>query len=831
MKFINLEHIQSFNSMKNRAGRLRNFVLNRRWWGFAYLAPILVAPLILLGPVWLTGKALFWGVVSLQFVPWRTAAWAILRSGHLPIWNSLNGMGAPLLANYQSALLYPPNWVYFLILAVSNIGWAAWGLAIVAALHLVWAGLGIAFLARRLGIDKLGQTVSGLAFALSGYLVGRLGFLSINASVAWLPWVILGVEGILARNQPPALIGNPVAGGELGRSPSDHTFKKLLGEIWDVRGLALCLGMQLLAGHAQIAWYTLLLAGLWATLGAWRREEFGRDENSLPKPLPKIQRIGTTWARLLLAVLLGIGISAIQLVPTLEYLRESQRSTQVDYEFAMTYSFWPWRFLSLLAPDMFGNPSHGDYWGYGNYWEDALYIGMLPLLLAIFALVKRKSNTWPLFCLSLISMVLALGKNTPIFPWLYQHVLTFALFQAPTRWSIWAVFCLALMGGWGVTAWRRPRDKGLYWSRLGTAGALAVTIGSGLAWYFLREINITYLRATALAGIWGFGAGVLTLLAPPEDDDPVSSPAFLRKTWPGAVVIIVLADLWVAGWGLNPGIDRSFYYQSPYVDTTVHPARLDGRIYLPEDLEEYQKYDRFMRFDSFYPEEDWQSLHQVLLSDLNLLNGYSSVNNYDPLVPGRYAQWMQRLAIENPTQQESILNLMAVSSVENIDSGAQNGVSFKQVGSGSRVRWLPCTIFVSAGEAALEKVYSDEVNLDTQIILEGKDDAGTQECQGTDQQPRLKVTSETANDLNIQVDSSLDGWLLLSDVWYPGWRATVDGKGVRIWKADYLFRAIQLKSGAHEISFTYRPVSFYLGTLITVITILFFMLLAVLKGR
>jgi hypothetical protein len=81
------------------------------------------------------------------------------------------------------------------------------------------------------------------------------------------------------------------------------------------------------------------------------------------------------------AILCGAGLAAIQLIPTAEYLMQSQRASAVSYDLAMTYSFWPWRFLSLLAPDLFGNPAIGDYWGYGNYWEDAVYIGLAPFLL------------------------------------------------------------------------------------------------------------------------------------------------------------------------------------------------------------------------------------------------------------------------------------------------------------------------------------------------------------------------------------------------------------------------------------------------------------------
>src|SRR3972149_10789228 len=109
-----------------------------------------ITPFILFSPLLFTGKALFWGTPSLQFVPWRAWAWEVLQQGHLPLWNPLLGMGAPLVANYQSALFYPPNW----LLAVFD---PAWGQGLLVLLHLLWAGLGMARLAPGVGPSPPGS--------------------------------------------------------------------------------------------------------------------------------------------------------------------------------------------------------------------------------------------------------------------------------------------------------------------------------------------------------------------------------------------------------------------------------------------------------------------------------------------------------------------------------------------------------------------------------------------------------------------------------------------------------------------------------------------------
>ena len=121
----------------------------------------LFGPMMLFGPMLMRGEALFWGTPLLQFVPWREYALNLIKYGYLPLWNPLLGMGTPLLANYQSALLYPPNW----ILAIVG---PAWGHGLLCMLHLIWSGIGMVLLGRRLKFSILGQTVAALAFSLSG---------------------------------------------------------------------------------------------------------------------------------------------------------------------------------------------------------------------------------------------------------------------------------------------------------------------------------------------------------------------------------------------------------------------------------------------------------------------------------------------------------------------------------------------------------------------------------------------------------------------------------------------------------------------------------------
>lgn len=754
----------------------------------SYLA-IWLAPFLLLAPVFLTGKALFWGTPALQFIPWQAFAWEALLQGELPLWNPWLGMGAPLVANYQSALFYPPNWLRLAAYAAGGVAALAWLQAPLAAVHLAWGGWGMARLARRLGLDPLPQVVAGLAFGLSGYLVARLHFLSITFTVAWLPWVVLGV---LALARP-------------------H---------WDGRaflGLAASLGMMLLAGHAQLAWYSVLLAGLLAGWLAWHTLAVSSGWQL------RLKTAVAAWLRLAVAGLLALALSAIQLFPTAEYLLHSQRAEAVSFETGLDYSFWPWHLLTLLVPGLFGSPASGDYWGFANYWEDAIYIGLLPLLLALRVLLKRIPSRaftaqhavvnfvrW----LLPVSILLALGENTPIFPWLYRFIPTFDMFNAPTRWSIWLVFGLALLAGIGVQHWRCPTGRGLYWTRLATMGAFAVSLGAGFGRLLLQDVKSTFLGATTLAGLWGVLAGGLSLLAPvASTEGGETKPG--QPWWGAAVLVVVGLDLLAAGWGLNPGIGLDFYRLPAGTAQEARDLTGAGRLYIPLEDERELKYDRFLRFDSFQLEEDWQNMREVLLPNLSLLDGIRSANNFDPMIPENYARYMDLLESSPAEMQQNLLNRMAVSIVEEVDSSTPLGINLnKNATALGRVRWAPCAEAVAPGEAVWSSLADPDLDPARTVLLETVQEIPA--CQAA-VHGEAHLLAESANRMRIRVQAPEAGWLVIADTAYPGWQAAIDGAPAEILPADGAFRAVAVPPGEHQVELAYRPALFRAGALLSLL--------------
>lgn len=746
--------------------RLRNFLsrVDPAYW------VLIGALLILFGPVLAGVRVIFWGLPLLQFYPWHEFAKQTILSGNLPLWNPWVGMGAPLLANAQSALLYPPNWV-LLILPVE------FGQGLLLVGHLLWAGIGMVKLSRLFGIGRLGRTVAGLAFMLCGYVAARSWFLTINASVAWLPWIILAGEA--AVRQRRGIFAAPLTA-------------------------ALCL--QWLAGHWQTAWYTWLILCGWVIVRAFSLR-------------PAWQKMLSAGVRLLTAGLLAFALGAAQFLPTLEYWWASQRSGGAERAAALAYSFWPWQWITLIAPNFFGNPARGDYWGYANFWENAIYIGLLPLALAGLAVVRRILRRgipdFPygyVLVVMGVTAVLGMGSWTPVFPFLFSHIPTFDLFQAPVRTMIGFVFSLCLLAAVGAEGWAQAQGS----SRRGPANLLvvsaAVTIG-GIAAVSIRSIRPTFPLAIIVAGTLGMLIACVWLLKVESQNRPG-----LRRIWPAAAVGLIALDLIVADAGLIPVVTPDLYRADNPPGAEI-AANLDGRrLFMPEEIRYQLMYSRAFLFRSFGGLADWMDIRRWELPDVGAMDGIRSVNNFDSFVPARYAVLTGGAETLPTAQRERLLGMMDVGAVWEWPAGAESP-SLRYLDNEAVRAWGVCSARWMIGpEDSRQAVFDPQFDPTQTVILEvGRGDEGRR-CESA---PVVALPSTVdPNRVQAEVDFPQDGFLVLADVNYDGWNAFLDGERIPLLQADYAFRAVRVPAGKHTVEFRYTPLSFWGGLILSVAALL-----------
>ena len=777
-------------TLRLRSGQARITFHVSRFRSLVVFLPLAIFSSLLLWRVLFAGEAFFWGTPLLQFVPWQRMAAAMWRGGHLPLWNPLVGCGAPLAANYQTGAFYPLNLLYLLLPAEVALSWTT-------ALHLMLAGWGMYRWCRAVGLDRFPALVGALAFEGSGFLVARAAlFPSVAFTFPWLAVWLWRAEVLVRR----------------GRSR-------------DALWLGLTLGLGLLAGHAQTAFYGgLLLAAYFAFRilreagSRWAEGQRGRGAER------SWSSVVVHCSLFIVSLIIGVGLAAAQLFPTVELMLSSQRSAGVGYDFGMTYSLWPWRLITFAAPDFFGNPGRGDYWGYATYWEDAGYVGVLPLLLAAWAVVGMKRGSrgagqvvfWAIG--AIVALVLALGKNAPVFPFLFRHVPGFDLFQAPARWLAVTTVALAALAALGAQSWPTGH-RGHRLGALGVVVGLALALGGLAAPRVVPGIPTTFGPATARLGGTLVVAGALMLLR--RD----------AAWWQAAVGIFVVVDLLLFGWSLVPSVDRSLYR-----DVTLAAIHLEyepgpvARLYWPTDPNhlnreydaEYRVKFGHLTFDDFGPRDVdyWWRMREALLPNAGMLDGVATANNFEPLLVDRYADLLEA-AVEAPP----LLRLMGVTHIAS-DRPWSGGEEVGDRGLGvARLYRLPDTLGRAWVVPAARRVPPDEMLVvladptfdpAAEVLLEEAVSRGQEARSSVEYRVSLQ---DTPNGVTIRAVLDTPGYLVLADTWYPGWQATVDGEPADILRANYAFRAVWLDAGEHTVEMVYRPALVLAGGAISLVAL------------
>ncbi|MBN1384656.1 MAG: hypothetical protein JW983_07250 [Elusimicrobia bacterium] len=350
------------------------------------------------------------------FLYLRDFGFSQLRQGNLALWNPYIFSGTPYFAEFEPALLYPLNWLYLILppARAINIG---------IIIHFLLAGI---FIYLWTGYRKLSvpsRILSSALFMLCSahFMHIFAGHLSNLCTMIWAPLLFLSIDALFEDDKS---------------SP-----------FWIMLGI-FAVSMQILAGHPQYVFYTGIAAGIYTlsrVIDNYRRIQEDK-KNSI------IQHLQVPVG-LIIIYLGAILISAVQLFPGLDVLSQTTRgqNTTANYGFCASFSFPPENFLTLLSPKIFGDMLNIPYWGRYNIWEMTLFISITGLLLAICGAVWGDKNKGYL-CLfmALICLVLALGKHTPLFKFLYHFVPGFNVFRGNSKFIFLVAMFLTVLAGVGL---------------------------------------------------------------------------------------------------------------------------------------------------------------------------------------------------------------------------------------------------------------------------------------------------------------------------------------------------------------------------------------------
>jgi hypothetical protein len=717
-------------------------------------------------------------LVSFLFPIYRFAA-ASLQAGTLPLWNPHLYGGAPFLADMQTGIFYPLNLLLSLLSPDFSYKLMEW----MVVLHVFMAGLFmylcLRFMEPGRPLRMPAALAGAVAFMFSDLFIVHFGNLNLVAVAAWLPLIFLLFWRALRTRNLGFAVGAGVA-----------------------------LGVSTLEGHLQIT----LFIGLALAVTAIVEALLFVTSRPLVRGAAEGRQRRWVWpfVTLVVTAAIAVGLSALVLLPALEYTRLSPRA-ELSYWDAARYSLVPALLGEMVVPSLFSSREPLLYWG---VWDRVAvgYLGIFPLLLAGLAVLLHRGRRVYLLCiLAIVAFLLALGGESIVHGWIYRLLPGFGQLRAPARFILLLDFALAALAALGLERLLGPLDRrsrksfesvwrGLLW----LAGAAAVVGG---AWTYLMIYQAQDRDPTLFWRVSAAGSGVIFALLMLG-----AALAWLGARRSGRVRRGMLA--WLAA-GL---IFLDLATVGAYTDLGKEPptAGYDH----PQVIEFLQRDPDFFRIDSRTDVGDvWQP-------NLALLAGLYDVGGVDnPLVMADVARYWQGTG----GRSTRLYDLLGVRYVLASKEVALDWDKFSLVFDGDpkmnvyrnetalpRAFVVHRALVAADGEDAWARIHDPGFDPATTVVLEdGQPLAGP-----AGSQANVQVVRYDINRLEVTVDSPAEGYLFLSDPFYPGWQAEVDGHPAEVLRANYAFRAVAVPAGSHRVTMAFRPRTWYSGLAISLVTVL-----------
>jgi hypothetical protein len=715
------------------------------------------------------------------------------ETGEWPLWNPWIFSGMPTVHAFTGvSRLYLPN---LLGRTLSTIGLPGFWMFL---LHLMFAGLGCYFLLRRIGGSFYAGLLGGTGFMLMPYINTMVvhGHGSQMMTLVYLPWIIWALLRLYDR---------PTFGSSAL--------------------LALVAGLQLQRGHAQIAYYSLMLLGLCfivMVIRSWRDPERSTRQ--------RIQLILLFTG----AMAVAFGLALALFMPVMNYAPYSIRGASggggTGFEYATQWSFSLGETLTFLLPSFYGFGGV-TYWGNMPFTDYPNYMGILILALAVWAVAKRGGwFVWTLAGAGILAWMLSLGNHFFLYKVFYAVMPYFNKFRVPSMLLVLTQFSTVILAGIGLdalVAWigdRKPEQ------------ARRILIGSAIGVIVLTVIFL--LSASLLEGTFPAPRGIHPQLADRVNDLRMSMIQH------DALVMLAIGGLAVAALFLwrRQILPYKWLLGGLVLLSMVDLGRIDKQIIEPSHdsfristlqpktyLQRYVQRDQVMDFLAV----DTSTFRIFPLGDLMNENrwaaaGIQSVMGYHPAKLANYDRFIQGTGFGS-------LGIMRMLNVKYLVSQRRFSDSrFNEVFTGNLYfrgkyqptvvyelnepldrAWFPARVeFQEAPEDILKKIREADYNPEERVFLQPPPVAsGNWPKAGAG---RIIQMEWGTDDLRLIVEADSLSLLVVSEVYYPkGWVATIDAEPARIHEVNGLLRGVMVPAGEHEVVMTFKPKDWRLGRFIS----------------
>ncbi len=709
----------------------------------------------------LLGNAFWWQDFLYYTYPVRNFAAASMVRGEIPFWNPFTFSGMPFLADIGTTVFYIPCIALNLFVEDGHLSYywlELWGIA-----HYILAGVSMYYLAKSFDVRRVPALFAAVAFMLTGYMAVHAIHQSTMSLASWIPLIVLLFRRVLAERK------------------------------WKwVFLAALVIGHSILTGFPQLSLYIylfLLALFLFEIFSQHRKDIFSRE------PLRMAFRAAS-------CVGLSVALVAFQLLLTTE-LAELSHRTKITYEYSADGSLAWSQLITLIFPKFFGvSSAQGyEYFGPGPYyyfWETCIYLGVLPLLLMCFSILFWKRNKYIgfLWGFAAFGIMYALGNNFFLHKRFFDYAPGFSTFRFPARITIFLALAAALLSSFVIQYlfYETPtKRESLLMKRI-----LAVLVGMGLLLWLLVQSGM-------LEGSFPFlkDQHALSVIAKPLTVSllllivsgvlvytMITRGAKLR--WIGAAIVAVLF------------LDLSIFGDS-HNNSKVNPAEYYGKA---ENIVKFLKQEGT---SEYFRTNTRNAQGMIMDRNQGMMDRISTTEGFVPLMLKRGI-----VQVGTPEQSFDLLNVKYKTVLDQRGDGltlAKNDTYLPRA-------FFLYEIYVAHSEdEMLAYLKSPAFNHRSTAVLE-KDPGVVFQHDTTAPQWKAHIRDYKNNSIALDVETDRDGVLVLSEMYYPGWKAYVDGAETAVFSVDYNLRGMIVPRGSHHVEVRFKPEFLALGGMISVGTLL-----------
>jgi hypothetical protein len=597
-----------------------------------------------------------------------------------------------------------------------------------------------------------------------------------------------------------------------------------------------------------------------ACLPVGRGSQFGRPQRAAPTRF----MLGTIFHRggsLFIISILFIFLSAVQLFPFIELYYHSIRGSGISYQEATVWSFAPKDVLLFFLPDAYGYFLDMKKYWITQCWFKTLYAGGLPFLLSgIYFIFGRGRKLF--FVLMLFSIFLSLGQYNPLYPFVFKYIPFFSGIRYPAKFLYLFILVLSITAGLGFQRLTELSKEGgrkklgnvlIFFSFTFGLLLLLSLIGHGEVENFLKmrgfdfpdfnhvSVNLHHIKRCLfyltlfflLLRVghevkWRGWASILLVLFLTADlfgnmgfYGKEKTEDFFRKTKIQEIIATDRRNF------RTFSTERTIAIDTPILVATTSYFDILKEKHLPSMSLPYLLHDiwgidviRVKRVDDLY--KTFIGASSIWATNLVDLYGVKYVISITPIEGDPRFELIYARVEGLQGKREDLLK-------ENTIKLYKNRKSFQRA-------WLVKDFKVLDSKTILSMMAQKEFDPGQGIFLEEKPKREEKTMGGHREPPlqrandvgeargglsqKVEIILESNNRLTLEVMAAENGLLVLSDTYYPGWKAFVNGKETKIYRADYTFRAIPLNAGVHRVEFVYDPISFKLGAGVTLLGIL-----------